>query len=167
MTQFEQDLEKNMSINGKDSSKGMYNLIISKRDLGLWSKLSMKPHRHWKVTAVKRYFGLKGNKDKIYDDICKMVDEYTKPPTMTRKDFIKKYFMPELTKDEQMHVTLGMIDWKDSYLDECAKEMGVTINHNADRVTCDGCKEYFNDDELNYNEDNHNCECENCYGTSY
>ena len=167
MTQFETDLEKDMSINGGASSKGIYNLIISKRDLGLWSKVGMKPHRHWKVTDVKRYFGLKGNKEKIYEDICKMVDEYTKPPTMTRKDFIKKYFMPELTKDEQMHVTLGFIDWKYSYLDECAKKMGVTIDHNADRVTCDGCEEYFNDDELNYNEDNDNCECENCYGTSY
>ena len=167
MTQFETDLKKDMFINGSASSKGIYNLIISKRDLGLWSKVGMKPHRHWKVTDVKRYFGLKGNKEKIYEDICKMVDEYTKPPTMTRKDFIKKYFMPELTKDEQMRVTLGFIDWKDSYLDECAKEMGVTIDHNADRVQCDGCEEYFNDDELNYNEDNHNCECENCYGTEY
>ena len=167
MTQFEKDLEKDMSINGNASSKGLYNLIVSKRDLGLWSRIGMKPHRHWKVSDVKKYFGLKGNKHKIYEDICKMVDEYTKPPTITRKEFIKKYFMPELTKDERMHVTLGFIDWKDNYLDECAKEMGVTIDHNADRVTCDGCEEYFNDDELNYNEDNHNCECENCYGTEY
>tara|TARA_R100001443_G_C3341972_1_gene174700 strand:- start:142 stop:645 length:504 start_codon:yes stop_codon:yes gene_type:complete len=167
MTQFETDLKKDIFINGSASSKGIYNLIISKRDLGLWSKVGMKPHRHWKVTDVKRYFGLKGNKEKIYDDICKMVDEYTKPPTMTRKDFIKKYFMPKLTKDEQMRVNLGFIDWKDSYLDECAKEMGVTIDHNADRVQCDGCEEYFEPDGLNYNEDNHNCECENCFGTSY
>ena len=167
MTQFETDLKKDIFINGSASSKGIYNLIISKRDLGLWSKVGMKPHRHWKVTDVKRYFGLKGNKEKIYEDICKMVDEYTKPPTMTRKDFIKKYFMPELTKDEQMRVTLGFIDWKDSYLDECAKEMGVTIDHNADRVQCDGCEEYFESDGLNYNEDNHNCECENCFGTEY
>ena len=166
MTQFEQDLKQDMSINGSASSKGMYNLIVSKRDLGLW-KAGMKPHRHWKVTDVKRYFGLKGNKEKIYEDICKMVDEYTKPPTMTRKDFIKKYFMPELTTDERMEVTLGFIDWTDSFLDECADKLGVTIDHNFDRVQCDGCEEYFNNDGLNYNEDNHNCECENCYGTEY
>jgi len=166
MTQFETDLEKDMSINGGASSKGMYNLIVSKRDLALW-KRGMKPNRHWKVTDVKRYFGLKGNKDKIYDDICKMVDDYKNPPTMTRKDFIQKHFMPELTKDERMQVTLGMIDWKDSYLDECAKGMGVTIDHNADREQCDGCDEYFNDGVMSYNEDNDNTECDDCYGTSY
>ena len=103
MTQFEQDLEQDLSVNGKASSKGMWNLIVSKRDLGLWSKIGMKPNRHWKVTDVKRYFGLKGNKHKIYEDICKMVDEYSKPPTMTRHDFIQKYFMPTL---EQCHATM-------------------------------------------------------------
>ena len=78
MTQFKQDLKQAMIINGRASSRGLYNLIISKRDLGLW-KIGMKPNRHWRVTDVKRYFGLKGNKDKIYEDICKMVDEYTIP----------------------------------------------------------------------------------------
>ena len=163
MTQFETDLKKDMSINGSASSKGVYNLIVSKRDLGLWSKIGMKPHRHWKVSDVKKYFGLKGNKHKIYEDICKMVDEYTKPPTMTRKEFIKKYFMPELTKDERMHVTLGFIDWEDSYLDEWAKKIGVTIDHNADREQCDGCEEYFDDGVMNYNESNDNTECDKCY----
>ena len=163
MTQFEKDLEKDMSINGNASSKGLYNLIVSKRDLGLWSRIGMKPHRHWKVSDVKKYFGLKGNKHKIYEDICKMVDEYTKPPTMTRKEFIKKYFMPELTKDERMHVTLGFIDWEDSYLDEWAKKIGVTIDHNADREQSDGCNEYFDDGVMSYNESNDNTECDKCY----
>jgi len=167
MTQFEQDLKQDMSINGSASSKGMYNLIVSKRDLGLWSKIGMKPHRHWKVTDVKRYFGLKGNKHKIYEDICKMVDEYTKPPTMTRNEFIKKYFMPELTTDEQMQVTLGFIDWTDSFLDECAEKVGVSIDHNFDRVQCDGCNGYFEDGVMSYNEDNDNTECDACYGTEY
>tara|TARA_R110000772_G_scaffold12028_1_gene37134 strand:- start:170 stop:676 length:507 start_codon:yes stop_codon:yes gene_type:complete len=167
MTQFEIDLEQDLSVNGSASSKGMYNLIVSKRDLGLWSKIGMKPHRHWKVTDVKRYFGLKGNKHKIYEDICKMVDEYTKPPTMTRNDFIKKYFMPELTTDEQMQVTLGFIDWTDSFLDECAEKVGVSIDHNFDRAQCDGCNEYFADGVMSYNEDNDNTECDECYGTSY
>ena len=167
MTQFEIDLEQDLSVNGSASSKGMYNLIVSKRDLGLWSKIGMKPHRHWKVTDVKRYFGLKGNKHKIYEDICKMVDEYTKLPTMTRNDFIKKYFMPELTTDEQMQVTLGFIDWTDSFLDECAEKVGVTIDHNFDREQCNGCKEYFEDGAMSYNDDNEEVECDECYGTSY
>jgi hypothetical protein len=167
MTQFEQDLEQDLSVNGSASSKGMWNLIVSKRDLGLWSKIGMKPHRHWKVTDVKRYFGLKGNKEKIYEDICKMVDEYTKPPTMTRNDFIEKYFIPELTKDEQRNVALGFIGWEDSFLDSWAKKVGVTIDHNADREQCDGCKEYFEDGVMSYNDDNENTECDTCYGTSY
>ena len=166
MTQFEKDLEQDLSVNGKASSKGMWNLILSKRDLGLW-KMGMKPNRHWKVTDVKRYFGLKGNKEKLYDDICKMVEEYTKPPTMTRNDFIKKYFMPELTTDERMEVTLGFIDWTDSFLDECADKLGVTIDHNFDRDKCDGCKEYFEDGVMSYNDDNDNVECDECYGTKY
>jgi len=130
MTQFEIDLEQDLSVNGSASSKGMYNLIVSKRDLGLW-KAGMKPHRHWKVTDVKRYFGLKGNKEKIYEDICKMVDEYTKPPTMTRTEFIEKFFYPTLTDKEIKRHTLGVIDWDDDFLMDCAEEVGVTIDHTA------------------------------------
>ena len=131
MTQFEKDLEQDLSVNGSASSKGIYNLIVSKRDLGLWSKIGMKPHRHWKVTDVKRYFGLKGNKHKIYEDICKMVDEYTKPPTMTRTEFIEKFFYPTLTDKEIKRHTLGVIDWDDDFLMECAKEVGVIIDHTS------------------------------------
>ena len=130
MTQFEIDLEQDLSVNGSASSKGMYNLIVSKRDLGLW-KAGMKPHRHWKVTDVKRYFGLKGNKHKIYEDICKMVDEYTKPPTMTRTEFIEKFFYPTLTQKEIKRHTLGVIDWDDDFLMDCADEVGVIIDHTS------------------------------------
>ena len=71
--------------------------------------------------------------------------------------------MPELTKDERMHVTLGFIDWEDSYLDEWAKKIGVTIDHNADREQCDGGNEYFDDGVMSYNESNDNVECDKCY----
>ena len=64
-TQFELDWEKPMSINGMESNKGYYNLIISIRDLGLWTKVKMKPHRHWRLKDVKTYFGLKGNAETI------------------------------------------------------------------------------------------------------
>ena len=126
MTQFETDLKQDMSINGSASSKGMYNLIVSKRDLGLW-KAGMKPHRHWKVTDVKRYFGLKGNKHKIYEDICKMVDDYTKPPTMTRTEFIEKFFYPDLTEKEIKRHKMGIINWDDDFLMECAETCNVDI----------------------------------------
>ena len=166
MTQFEKDLKKDLYVNGKESSRGMWNLIVSKRDLGLW-KMGMKPNRHWKVTDVKKYFGLKGNKEKLYDDICKMVEEYTKLPVMTRHDFIEKYFIPTLTKDEQRDVALGFIGWEDSFLDSWAKKIGVTIDHNFDREQCNGCKEHFEDGVMSYNDDNDEVECDECYGTSY
>ena len=133
MTQFEQDLKQDMSINGGASSKGMYNLIVSKRDLGLW-KRGMKPHRHWKVTDVKRYFGLKGNKEKIYDDICKMVDEYTKPPTMTRTEFIEKFFYPDLTEKEIKRHKMGIISWDDDFLMECAETCNVDIELDGEPI---------------------------------
>jgi hypothetical protein len=166
MTQFEKDLKQDLYVNGKESSRGMWNLIVSKRDLGLW-KTGMKPNRHWKVTDVKKYFGLKGNKEKLYEDICKMVEEYTKLPVMTRHDFIEKYFIPTLTKDEQRDVALGFIGWEDSFLDSWAKKIGVTIDHNFDREQCNGCKEHFEDGVMSYNDDNDKIECETCYGTEY
>ena len=166
MTQFEKDLKQDLYVNGKESSRGMWNLIVSRRDLGLW-KTGMKPNRHWKVTDVKKYFGLKGNKEKLYDDICKMVEEYTKLPVMTRHDFIEKYFIPTLTKDEQRDVALGFIGWEDSFLDSWAKKIGVTIDHNFDREQCNGCKEHFEDGVMSYNDDNEEVECDECYGTSY
>jgi len=58
--QFEIDLGKEFSINGVKSNLGFYNLAVSVRDLKLW-KVGMKPHRGWKVSNVKKYFGLHGH----------------------------------------------------------------------------------------------------------
>lgn len=63
-TQFEIDWNKPMNINGMEANRGYYNLIISIRDVSLWVK-GMKPHRHWRVTDVKKYFGLKGSAETI------------------------------------------------------------------------------------------------------
>ena len=60
LTQFEIDWYKPMLINGMESNKGYYNLVVSIRDVSLWTK-GMKPHRHWGINQVKRYFGLSGN----------------------------------------------------------------------------------------------------------
>ena len=72
-----------------------------------------------------------------------------------------------MTKDEQTQVNLGFIGWEDSYLDSWAKKIGVTIDHNADREKCDGCKKHFEVNNMSYNDDNDNVECETCYGTEY
>ncbi len=68
MTQFEQDLQKPLSINGRPSSKAFYNLVVSIRDAKLWV-IGMKPHRHWKISDVKAYFGVKGNKEQIVKEL--------------------------------------------------------------------------------------------------
>jgi hypothetical protein len=75
MTQFEKDLEQPLSINGAASSKGFYNLIVSIRDVKLWSK-GIKPHRFWKVTDVKKYFGIKGNKEALVSQLEELKLKY-------------------------------------------------------------------------------------------
>ena len=64
-SQFFRDLENK---DGHTVNKGLYNLMISKRDLMLYSK-GIKPHRFWKITDVKKYFGLKGNKNDLLKKI--------------------------------------------------------------------------------------------------
>jgi hypothetical protein len=66
MTPFEQQLAegKTINVNGNDMPLAVYNLIISRRDLKLWA-VGLKPHRRWKVSDVKKYFGFKGSKDKL------------------------------------------------------------------------------------------------------
>ena len=63
MTPFLKGLEEGsrvINVDGKDMPLAIWNLIMSKRDLTLWTKIKMKPNRHWKVSTVKRYFGIKG-----------------------------------------------------------------------------------------------------------
>ena len=57
---FLKDLEDNSS----DVNVGMYNLICSKRDLQLYCK-GIKPHSRWKISSVKEYFGISGNKQDL------------------------------------------------------------------------------------------------------
>ena len=68
--------EEIMTLNGKPMGQAVWNLLCTKRDLELWTKKGMKPHRRWKVTDVKKYFGIKGNGENlmkqfmlIYDNI--------------------------------------------------------------------------------------------------
>lgn len=55
-SQFYADLIK--ETNG--TNRGYYNLILSIRDLKLY-EVGMKPNRHWKISDVKTYFGIKGD----------------------------------------------------------------------------------------------------------
>jgi hypothetical protein len=63
-TQFEKDLDRPINLNGNQSSRGYYNLVVSIRDVKLFSK-GLKPHRHWRLKDVKWYFGLTGGTQKV------------------------------------------------------------------------------------------------------
>tara|TARA_Y100001937_G_scaffold79059_1_gene107158 strand:- start:136 stop:405 length:270 start_codon:yes stop_codon:yes gene_type:complete len=64
-TQFEQDLTKTIRMNDGFMAVGVYNLILSIRDMKLFCKIGMKPHRRWRMKDVKWYFGVNGGKDKV------------------------------------------------------------------------------------------------------
>ena len=50
---FLKDLQSNQQM-------AMWNLITSKGAVKLYTK-GIKPNRHWKITDVKKYFGMNGN----------------------------------------------------------------------------------------------------------
>ena len=63
---------RTVNVNGSPMPTAVWNLIISKRDVEMWTAkfsdgrpMKMKPHRHWKVSDVKRYFGITGTGDNL------------------------------------------------------------------------------------------------------
>ena len=54
------DLQKPRRIKDGVMSIGIYNLIVSIRDLKIYSR-GIKPHRNWRITDVKKYFGVQGS----------------------------------------------------------------------------------------------------------
>lgn len=68
MTPFEKDMLLNINFNGKDMPRGYYNLIISIRDVSLWNK-GIKAHRYWRLKDVKEYFGIRGNGEKVLEQL--------------------------------------------------------------------------------------------------
>ncbi|QDP50113.1 MAG: hypothetical protein Unbinned4311contig1001_3 [Prokaryotic dsDNA virus sp.] len=74
--QFLQDLQDNQKM-------AIWNLITSIGGVKLWTK-GIKPNRHWKLSQVKTYFGLKGNAESVYEQletlnkICRQAQETEK-----------------------------------------------------------------------------------------
>lgn len=73
-SQFKADLEKQIRVNDGYMSVGVYNLLVSIRDVKLY-RIGLKPHRHWKISQVKNYFGIKGNKDTILDELNRLKEQ--------------------------------------------------------------------------------------------
>jgi hypothetical protein len=76
MTQFEQDMSKHINYNGTDIPRGYYNLVMSIRDVSLFSK-GIKPHRNWRLKDVKWYFGISGNTQKVLSELNHIKDLLT------------------------------------------------------------------------------------------
>ena len=72
-TPFWEDLY-NYYNNPTKMNKAEFNLICSKRDISLWTKMGMKPHRGWKVSDA--YFNIKGTKESLLVDFTEVWDEY-------------------------------------------------------------------------------------------
>ena len=67
--------EQIMTVNGSPMGGAIYNLIVSKRDLTLYCNHGVIPTRSWKVTNVKKYFGIKGTgKNLLYRFMALFVD---------------------------------------------------------------------------------------------
>ena len=64
--QFLQDLEDNQQI-------AVYNLIVSKGAMKLWSK-GIKPNRKFRISSVKKYFGINGNAETLYKKLSVIFD---------------------------------------------------------------------------------------------
>ena len=50
---------------------GLWNLALSLRDLKLYCK-GIKPHRRWKISDVKWYFGMNGNAEILATKLDKL-----------------------------------------------------------------------------------------------
>lgn len=74
---FYKNLAKNKTIlyNNKSVFVEEYNLIVSKRDFGLYT-IGLKPNAKWSFNATKKYYGIKGNKDKAYASMQQLVKDY-------------------------------------------------------------------------------------------
>ena len=62
--QFVKDLNKQINYNGQQIPLAYYNLVVSIRDVKIFCS-GMKITRSWKLTDVKNYFGIKGNKERV------------------------------------------------------------------------------------------------------
>ena len=75
---------KDISDTSSNVNRGMYNLICSKRDLQLYVK-GIKPHRHWKITDVKKYFGMNGNPEVFLSKLTKLHE------VLTERNIVKSH----------------------------------------------------------------------------
>jgi hypothetical protein len=71
-----QDEKQVINFNGSPMPRAYYNLVLSIRDCKLYSK-GIKPHRFWKITDVKNYFGVKGSAASIAEQLEQIRNQIT------------------------------------------------------------------------------------------
>ena len=52
----------------------LWNISCTKRDLSMYVQHGMKPNRHWRVSDVKHYFGIKGNGENLLNNFLEIYD---------------------------------------------------------------------------------------------
>ena len=66
---FLEDLQNNQQI-------AIWNLITTKSAVKSYTK-GIKPNRHWRITDVKKYFGMNGNAEVLHDKLVTLYDVLT------------------------------------------------------------------------------------------
>ena len=74
---FLKDLQSNQQM-------AMWNLITSKGAVKLYTK-GIKPNRHWKITDVKKYFGMNGNPEVFLSKLTKLHE------VLTERNIVKSH----------------------------------------------------------------------------
>ncbi len=65
--------------NGKsvDQYRTLLQLTFQRRYARTYAEIGMKPTRHWKITDLKKYYGIKGNSTKVADQLDAIYESIT------------------------------------------------------------------------------------------
>ena len=74
--------ESVLDVNGAPMGRAMWNLILTKRDLTMYctGPRPIKPHRFWKVSHVKKYFGITGSGEKLMANFMALYNDVMPEP---------------------------------------------------------------------------------------
>jgi hypothetical protein len=70
-----QNPNNSMMVGENRINRAYYNLLVTIRDLNLYSK-GLLPHRHWKITPVKKYFGWQHKDNGLFLEYLEEIKRY-------------------------------------------------------------------------------------------
>jgi hypothetical protein len=56
----------------KGTTKPIWNLSCTNRDISMYVRFGMKPNRHWRVSDAKNYFGIKGSGENLFNNFSEI-----------------------------------------------------------------------------------------------